>query len=73
MQLEVSNSVHIMEFLVTMKHFRKDIRLTLKLMNFIDERPGNDKLVELLGYYAIDEVRLNGCSLNLRASTMFIM
>ena len=72
-QLEIYNRVHLMEFMVTMRHFRKDIRFIVKLFNFNDEHTGNDKLVELLGYYRIDEVRLNGCSLNLRASCMFLM
>ena len=73
MQLEISNKVHLMEFIVTMRHFRKDIKLRVDLFNFNDEHPGNDKVVELLGYYAIEEVRLNGCALNLRASCMFLM
>ena len=62
-----------MEFMVTMRHFRKDITISVNLTNFIDETPGNDKLVELLGYYKIDAVRLNGSSLNLRASCMFLL
>lgn len=62
-----------MEFMVTMRHFRKDISLIVKLFNFNDELAGNDKLVELLGYYKVDELRLNGSSLNLRASCMFLM
>ena len=73
MQLEINGKVHLMEFMVTMKHFRKDLTLFVNLHNFTDENPGNDKLVELLGYYQIEELRLNGCSLNLRASTMFLL
>ena len=62
-----------MEFIMSMRHFRKDLKLIVKLFNFCDEDPGNDKFVELLGYYPIEEVRLNGCSLNLRASCMYLM
>ena len=73
MQIEISNKIHLMEFVMSMRHFRKDVRLVVKLFNFSDEDPGNDKFVELLSYYPIEEVRLNGCSLNLRASCMFLM
>lgn len=42
-----------MEFITTIRHFRKDIKMRVTLFNFVDEHPGNDKVVELLGYYEI--------------------
>ena len=56
-----------------MRHFRKDIRIAVKLFNFSDEHTGNDKLVELLGHYKVESLILNSCSLNLRASCLFLL
>ena len=62
-----------MQFICTMRHFRKDIRISLKLIDFSDEKPGNEKLIELLGHYRLDSLVMRGCFLNLRASCMFLL
>ena len=56
LRLEVSHSINLPEVLTTMKHFRKDVTISLRLYNFNDEQAMNEKFVELMGYYKLDEV-----------------
>ena len=53
--------------------FRPDVTLNVKMTNFTDEDMGAEKLIELLGYYALREVVLNRCSIVLRPSSCYLI
>ena len=53
--------------------FWPDISLNLRLTNFTDEDMGAEKLIELIGYYALREVTLNRCSIFLRPSSCYLI
>jgi hypothetical protein len=63
----------LLPFAATMKHFRSDITLHIHLINLKDEHPLAEKMINLLGYYKIESVKLDTCYISLCASCMFLL